>query len=254
MTSGRNVLAVRAYIRARRQDHPGPRTWSDRYAAVFGLAMAAVLLAHPLSLALGTVARQAEPGRIVPGLTLVVLALGAFLAAARTFGPVAVSSADAAWLVLSPLPRRAVLSRSAGILLAVALAAGAAIGFGLLAVLGPDGGLAVAVLTSAVLGMSASAGGMALNVLAQADPGWDRAWPAAVLTLAVLMVLAAVFVPVPGSAAAAVAAALLSRRAWAALTRLPAASVLAASTRAGHLAAGAAGLDPSTLTWIAEDN
>ncbi|RBQ17120.1 hypothetical protein DP939_26970 [Spongiactinospora rosea] len=254
MNADRTVLAVRAYVRSRRQDHPRPRSWSDRYAAVFGLAMAAVLLAHPLSLALGAVARQADPARIVPGLILVVLALGAFLAAARALGPVAVSAADAAWLVLSPLPRRAVLSRSAGILLAVALAAGVAIGFGLLAVLGPESGLAAAVLTSAVLGMSASAGGMALSVLAQADPGWDRAWPAAVLTLVVLVVLAAVFVPVPGSAAAVVAAALLARRAWAALTRLPAASVLAASTRAGHLAAGTAGLDPSTLTWIAEDN
>ncbi|MFI6600421.1 DUF6297 family protein [Nonomuraea sp. NPDC050536] len=50
------------------------------------------------------------------------------------------------------------------------------------------------------------------------------------------------------------ASAVLVRRAWVALGRIPAAALLRASTRAGHAASAAFTLDPGALTWIVEDN
>ncbi|MEV0203135.1 DUF6297 family protein, partial [Nonomuraea sp. NPDC050691] len=53
---------------------------------------------------------------------------------------------------------------------------------------------------------------------------------------------------------AALVAALLVRRAWAALERMPVRAVLAASTRTAHVTRAAVLADPGALTWIAEDN
>ncbi|MDF5751221.1 DUF6297 family protein [Spongiactinospora sp. TRM90649] len=260
MTSGTvrtgvtNVTAVRAQIRAYRRGNIRPRTWSDRYTLLVGLAVAVAVLSQPVMSVLGALAGQADPARVVPGLVLLGLALAGALAAARAVGPVAVSAADAAWLLLSPLPRRAVLSRTGAILLAVALAAGAVLGLGLLGLLGAEGSIVVSVAVATVLGVSATAGGGVLTVLAQADPAWERWWIPLAVALAVLVALAAVFVPVAGGAGTAVAAALLVRRAWTALASMPAAAVLTASTRAGHVATATVGLDPGVLTWIAEEN
>ncbi|MFC7644826.1 DUF6297 family protein [Streptosporangium lutulentum] len=113
---------------------------------------------------------------------------------------------------------------------------------------------------------------MALAVLSQASQTWNS-WLHVVLTavtlLAAVMALsvsgaaqrflvAAATAPVTlGATLAAVTAAtaiLLVRQAWASLSRIPARSVLAASTRAGHVAGAAVLMDPGALTWIAEDN
>ncbi|GAB2912188.1 DUF6297 family protein [Nonomuraea fastidiosa] len=56
------------------------------------------------------------------------------------------------------------------------------------------------------------------------------------------------------AAGAVVGAGLLARHAWRSLDRIPARTLLAASTRAGHVANATTSLDLSTLTWIAEDN
>ncbi|MFG3436487.1 DUF6297 family protein [Nonomuraea sp. NPDC047897] len=272
--------SVRAFVRSRRAR---PAGLLDRYMTVFGVLMAAAVLGNPLSAALAGLAGRMEPARAAAGLALVAVAWAAFVALARVAGPVALPAADAAWLVLSPLDRRGVLARTARVLLATAVVVGAVLGLAALAALGAPDALVWRLVAAVVLGVSATAGTMALAVLGQATPtwnGWLTAVTTALLLVAVLLGVAAMggrawsaFGPVtvvltwPAALAdaspawvaavaggAASAAALLVRRAWSALGHMPARAVLAASTRVGHVATATTTLDPSALTWAAEDN
>ncbi|MEU8206082.1 DUF6297 family protein [Streptosporangium sp. NPDC049046] len=264
------VRSVRAFVGARRG---APVSWLDRYVRLFGLAMLLVVLAQPFSSALASLSRQMDPWRAGAGLALVMLAYAGLLLAARAIGPVALSAADAAWLLLSPLHRRGVLGRTATILLVGSVLAGVALGVGALAVLGAPDLLALRLATAVILGVSASVGGVALTVLAQSSQSWQPWLNAVVVVTALLAAVTALsaasgptrrFVAeianVPAShgavvaALAAVSAALLGWRAWSALAGIPARTVLSASTRAGHVGTAAVGMDPSALTWIAEDN
>ncbi|MEV4242391.1 DUF6297 family protein [Streptosporangium canum] len=263
------VSEVRAFIRSRRRT---PASWLDRYTALFGLAIGAAVLAQPASSALAAVARQADPSRMGAGVALVALVYAGLLAVARAVGPVALPASDAAWLVLSPLDRRGVLGRTARLLLVISVLAGTALGVGLLAVLGAPDQLAVRLVAAVVLGVSAAAGGMALAVLSQSSQTWNSWLHVALVAITVLAGVAALSASGPArrilpsvasapvtlcaalAGVAAVAAALLVRRAWSSLARIPARSLLAASTRAGHVAGAAVGMDPGALTWIAEDN
>ena len=166
------------------------KTWSDRYNAVVGVAVAVMLLAPALSGVLTSLARQVDPSRMGAGIGLVALAYAAYLALARAFGPVATSAADAAWLVLSPLPRRGVLRKTTGILLAVSLLGGLALAVGLLSALGAPDQLTLRLLTAVVLGVSATTGGMAVAVLAQASQGWDSWLLGTIIVVAALAALA----------------------------------------------------------------
>ncbi|GII59795.1 hypothetical protein Pth03_81840 [Planotetraspora thailandica] len=259
-----DVRAVRAFLRSRGR---APVTWSDRYVTVFGLVVAALVLAHPVTSAftsLTAAAGQTDPSQAGAGLALIALAYAGFMRLARTVGPVVLPAADAAWLVLSPLPRRPVLARTALVLVAVSVVAGAALGVALLAVLGGGGHVAVRLALALALGMSATLGGMATAVLAQAHPAWGSRFDAGlllalVLLLVTVLVVAFVMHAPAGLAAAcatacATASAVLVRQAWAALGRIPARSLLAASTRAGRVAAAATLIDPGVLSWIAEDD
>ncbi|NRQ38292.1 hypothetical protein HII36_41670, partial [Nonomuraea sp. NN258] len=196
-------------------------------------------------------------------------ALAGCLMAARAVGPVMVSGPDASWLVLSPLNRRDLLTRTGRRLLLIAAIVGLGVGLGLVAALGAPDQLVWRLLGAFVLGVSATAGGVALAVLAQASQSWHIWLTAALVALLVLAVVAVsgqargalvAVAHAPLSAVGAVAAGaaaiavLLVRRAWTALGEIPTRAVLAASTRAGHLSNAATGLDPSVLTWIAEDN
>ncbi|MFI6498416.1 DUF6297 family protein [Nonomuraea typhae] len=100
--STRDIRGIRALTRAR-----GRMSLSDRYSAVFGLAMLGALLAQPVLDAFAAAQGPVRPDRAGAGLALVALVYAAFLWAARTLGPVVLSAADAAWLLLSPLDRRA---------------------------------------------------------------------------------------------------------------------------------------------------
>ncbi|MEU0570921.1 DUF6297 family protein, partial [Nonomuraea sp. NPDC005983] len=241
----------------------------DRYVVLFALAMAAAVAGHPVSSALAGLAGRVEVAQVGPGVALVVLAYAGFVAAARAAGPVVVTATDAAWLVLSPLDRRGVLGSTGRVLLLVSVVAGAGLGLGLLAVLGAPDQLVWRLVAALVLGVSASAGGMALAVLGQASQSWHAWVTAGLVALLVVAVVAAsgqargvlaavAAAPLPAVAAAASAAVLTStlliRRAWAALARIPSRTILAASTRAGHVATATVTLDPGALTWIAEDN
>ncbi|MFC5750457.1 DUF6297 family protein [Actinomadura rugatobispora] len=233
------------------------RTWTDRYSAAFAFATVAMLLLPMLGAVLSSLARPVDPSRVGAGVALVLLAYAGYLALVRRFGPVATSAADAAWRVLSPLPRRGVLRRTVGVLVAVALASGLILAVGGLSAVGVRDQFALRVLTAGVTGISATVGGMAVAVLAQASPAWDVWLLGVIVALVVLAVLAAVLGTGPpaslaGVPAAAVAAVLV-RLAWAALERVPARSILDASTRAGRVVTAAFLVDPSALSWIAED-
>jgi hypothetical protein len=261
-----SVREVRAFLRSRRRTSA---SLSDRYTSGFMLALLAAVLGRPVAGAVQGLAGQVDPARMGPGVALLALSLAVGLAAARTLGPVTLPASDAAWLVLTPLDRRSVLSRSARVLALVALVAGGLLGLGLAAVLGAPDLLGWRLVGALVLGLSASAGGMALAVLGQASQTW-HAWLSVALVVLLVVAVVAAFGPVraplaavagaPVTAVAAAAsgaalfAALLVRRAWAMLGRMPAGPLLAASTRAGHVATAAVVLDPGALTWIAEDN
>ncbi|RAY16588.1 hypothetical protein DPM19_05490 [Actinomadura craniellae] len=242
--------------------------WTDRYALVFGTTVALLLLAPFVQDALTGLGHQADPVRAGAGLALLGFLYAGYLASARAFGPVALPAADAAWLLLSPLSRRRVLARPALVLLGVAVAGGLALGVSLLAVLGaPPGRTALLVAAALVLGVSATVGGTAVAVLAQAADPWDGWLRLGILAVVVAAVLAALLSgpagrlaqAVPASlgaalvAACAVAAALAVRLAWARLGRIHARDLLAASTRLDRVATATTMLDPGTLTWIAED-
>ncbi|WP_371780475.1 DUF6297 family protein [Streptosporangium subroseum] len=263
------VPVVRAFIRSRGR---APASWLDRYTTLFGLAMLGAVLARPVSSALAAIVHQADPSRTGAGIALITLAYAGLLATARAVGPLAVPAPDAAWLVLSPLDRRGVLGRTARLLLVISVLAGAALGVGVLAVLGAPDQLTIRLVTAVVLGLSAGVGGMALTVLSQSSQAWSSWLHVTLVAITLLAVVTALSAAGParrlltavatapaalGAALAAVAAAtaiLLVRQAWSSLARIPARSVLDASTRAGHVAGAAVGMDPGALTWITEDN
>ena len=258
---------VRTFVRARGR---GRRTWSDRYIALLGAGLLVVVAAPAVGRAVSAVPRDVDPGRAGAGLALIALLLAGALTLARTLGPVAVSAADAAWLVLSPLPRRSVLARTLLVLAVVGAVAGAGVGVALLGALGAPDALPLRLLAAVVLGTSWTLGGMATAVLAQASPSWAGRLSAVLVVLVVAAVAAAVMSLGPGqevlggvasappaawavtACASAVAAAALAGRVWTAVRHMPARAVLDASTRTGD-AANALVLDPGALTWIAED-
>nr|BFE83072.1 hypothetical protein GCM10020093_056730 [Planobispora longispora] len=163
------------------------------------------------------------------------------------------------------------LRRPAGVLLAISVVIGAALGAGLLAVLGAPDHTTVRLSAATVLGVAAATGGMALAVLAQAFRTWD-AWagPVIVTTVALAAVVAllgsgparrflaaaASAPPTLGAALAGIAAALaalLVRLAWTALDRIPARTLLTASAGTGRAAGAAVTMDPEALAWSVED-
>ncbi|WP_182899180.1 DUF6297 family protein [Microbispora sp. H10830] len=257
-----------AYLRARRGR---PATFSDRYTGVFGLLIAAAVLGRPIAEALAGLAHHADPARLGPGLALVAAAYAGFLALARALGPVVLPAADASWLVTSPLPRRAVLSRTALLLLSAAVLAGAALGLTALSVFGAPDQLGVRLTAALVLGVAAGVGGMATAVLGQQSPASDARLQFLITGALSVAVVAAVLGAGPGrrilaavaeapaslgaavAGVASVVAAFLVRQAWAALARIPARRILASSTRTARVTSAATTLDPGMLTWVAED-
>ncbi|GAA3123911.1 DUF6297 family protein [Streptosporangium carneum] len=248
------------------------RSWQDRYAASLSAAVAIAIVGQPLVSVLGALARQADPGRISSGLALVAVAYAGYLTLVRTAGPVVLGAADASWRLLSPLPRRTVLGRTALALLTVSVLGGLVLGVALVAVLGAPDQLSLRLAAALVLGLGAGLGGMAMGVLGQASPAWDGWLRALIAVIVVAAVVLAVLGAGPGrhlpavvagapagpvgvvAGCAAAVTALLVRRAWTALGRVPARAILAASVRAGRVAQAAVVLDPGMLTWVVEDN
>ncbi|MEO3814030.1 DUF6297 family protein [Sphaerisporangium sp. B11E5] len=260
---------ARAYLRSHRGR---PVTWSDRYALVFGLALAVAVFGHPVATAVHGLTAGLDASRLGAGLALVVAAYAGYLALARFLGPVALPAADAAWLVMSPLPRRSVLGRTVMVLLAIAVVIGAGLGLAALSVLGAPDGLVLRLTAALVLGTGAGVGGMAMAVLAQASASWDS-WLQVVIagTLVAAVVVAVlgsgpgrqVLTAVAGAPVAVVSAvaglgvtvaAVLVRQAWGALARIPARRLLSSAARTGRVTSAAVTMDPGALTWAIEDD
>ncbi|TMR22859.1 hypothetical protein ETD85_48835 [Nonomuraea zeae] len=261
-----DIKAVRAYLRSRGRTRA---SLLDQYATGFGLAMVIVILGRPVSGVVSGLAGPVDPARMGAGAALLALGLIGFLASARAAGPVLLPAPDASWLLLSPLHRRRVLGRAGRALAVVAVVAGLVLGLGLVAVLGAPDLFVWRLLGALALGVSVTAGGMALAVLGQASQSWQVWVTATMVGLLVLAVVAvsgqarsvlavAASAPLPALAGAVSGAAVLSgllvRQAWSSLDRIPSRTLLAASTRAGHVANAAVALDPGALAWIAEDN
>ncbi|GAA4523646.1 MULTISPECIES: DUF6297 family protein [Nonomuraea] len=266
MNDATDARLARAFVRSRQRR---PVSLLDRYVSVFMLAIAVAVFGNPVTTAVTGLAGQVDAARMGPGVALVMLALAGFLALGRAAGPVVLPAADASWLLLSGVGRRGLLGRPVRILAVITLAAGALFGLALLTALGAPDQLVWRLLAAVVLGMSASAGGMALAVLGQGSQAWQT-WSTVALVAVLAVAVAAAIGPAreplaavaaapaqalgAAAAGALAAAALLVRHAWTALDRIPAGTLMGAATRARHLTTAATHLDPGALTWAAEDD
>src|SRR5690606_29690438 len=173
-------------------------SWSDRCMAVVGAGRLVVLAAPVVDRAVSALPRDVDPARAGAGLALIARLLAGSLALARAVGPVGVSAADAAWLVLSPLPRRGVLARTLLVLTAVCAVAGAAVGLALLSAFGAPDAPALRLLASVVLGVTWALAGLAAAVLAQALQSREGWLTAALVVLVLVAAAAAVIGAGPG--------------------------------------------------------
>lgn len=281
------VRNVRVFIGRRRH-----RSWLDWYflgfVCVFGLIYLADFLAGPLSrlsAAAGrstgsSAASHAAAAQAVAGTGLVIGVAAGLLLLVQALGPMALSPADASWLLPAPLPRRAVLRRSALTAALLSVVTGGLLGVLTLAMAGPYLRPGAAALPPSWLLLSAAAG--ALCCLA-AVAGQTLAQPHPRARVAVRAVLAAVAVIAMAAAVAAghwtalsdtitsgfgglttsaldsaavialVLAAVAGTAAWLLLRSFPAAVLRADSARAGRTLMAASYLNLPLLSWIAED-
>ncbi|HET9081060.1 MAG TPA: DUF6297 family protein [Trebonia sp.] len=279
-----SAAAVRAFIAKRRR-----RSWVDLYAVGFALLIVAIYSADFLATPLSRLSRsagqaaatQAAATQAVAGAGLVVGVGVGLLLLAQALGPLALSPADASWLLLTPLSRRAILRRSALTVALLATLAGGLLGVLGLAMAGPYLRLARSGLPASWLFLSAVAGAgcflaavagealaqpgrrpraviravcLAVAVAAVAGAVTGERWTA--VTRAVTAVFGGLSTPVFDTAAlsaltlAAVAWLLL----WRQLGSFPAGVLRADSARSGRALLAAQFLNFPLLFWIAEDN
>ena len=277
-----SVAVLRSFVRGRRR-----RPWFDWYFIGFAVVLAVILLsdllAQPFSRLTGS--GGSAQGQAVAGGALVTGAAAGLFLLAQAFGPLALSPADACWLLLSPLDRRDVLRRPTAMTAAVSALAGGVLGVLALAMAGPylrSSARAGAhqmhwawLVLAAVSGAGFFAAAVLAGVLAQPCPRWRSRLRAAAAVVGVAAVVGAVAgqrwtavlravtgrfaglsagvleVPAAVTAGAACAVALLV---WRLLPRFPAGVVRADSARAGRTLMAAAFLNVPLLTWIAEDS
>src|ERR1700761_7608559 len=135
-----SVAAVRSFLGRRRR-----RSWVDWYATGLGLVVAAIYISDFLASPLHRLSGQASQAaathaaalQAVTGAGLVIGAGAGLLLLAQALGPLALSPADASWLLLSPLRRRAVLRRPVLAVAGLTTLAGALLGVLGLAMAGP---------------------------------------------------------------------------------------------------------------------
>ena len=279
-----SVAAVRSFLGRHRR-----RSWVDWYVAGFALLIAAIygadFLASPLSRlsksASHAAATHAAATQAVAGAGLVIGVGMGLLLLAQALGPLALSPADASWLLLTPLGRRAVLRRAALTVAVLTTVAGALLGVLGLAMAGPYLRLAESGLPGSWLFLSAVAGAgcclAAVAAEALAQP-WERPRSvirAACVTIAVVAMAGAVAgerwsavtravtalfggLSTPVFYTAALVALALAAIAWLLLWRrlasFPAGVLRADSARSGRALLAAQFLNFSLLFWIAEDN
>ncbi len=275
-----SVATIRSFV-GRRQIRR--RAWYDWYAMGFGVVLFAILasdvLAEPFS-RLTAAPGASPPAQAVAGAALVVAAAAGLLVLAQTFGPLAISPADASWLLLSPLNRRAVLRRPLTITAALAALAGAVLGVLALAMAGPylpraHHELWAWLILAAIGGAGFFMAAVLTAVLAQPSRRQRARLRAAAATVSAAAVLVGVagrrwsglahtvtagfghisFLTAGVLAAVALATAcgavLMARRL---LPLFPAGVLRDDSVRAGRTRLAASFLNVPLLTWVAEDN
>src|ERR1700733_9527759 len=282
--AGVSVATVRSFLGKHRR-----KSWVDWYVAGFALLIVAIyaanFLASPLSRLSAPASHAAQTHaaatQAVAGAGLVIGVGVGLLLLAQALGPLALSPADASWLLLTPLGRRAVLRRSALAIAVLATLAGALLGVLALAMAGPYLRLSGSGLPGSWLFLSAVAGaGCCLAAVAAEAVAQPRDRPRAViravcLAVAVIAVaggvagerwsaitraVTAVFggLSTPDFAAAALAALCVAAVAWLLLWRqlasFPAGVLRADSARSGRALLAAQYFNFSLLFWIAEDN
>ena len=258
--AGVSVATVRSFLGKHRR-----KSWVDWYVAGFALLIAAIygsdFLATPLSRlskpASHAAQTHAAATQAVAGAGLVIGVGVGLLLLAQALGPLALSPADASWLLLTPLDRRAVLRRSALAIAVLATLAGALLGVLALAMAGPYLRLSGSGLPGSWLFLSAVAGAgccLAVAVVAVAGGVAGERWSA--VTRAVTAVFGGL--STPDFAAAALAALCVAAVAWLLLWRqlasFPAGVLRADSARSGRALLAAQYFNFSLLFWIAEDN
>ena len=284
-----SVAAVRSFIGKRRR-----RSWTDWYSAGFAVLIAGIYLSDILASPLHRLDGQASQAaathaaalQAVTGAGLVIGAGAGLLLLAQALGPLVLSPADSAWLLLTPLSRRGILRRPAFAAAVAATLSGALLGVLALAMAGPylrtalpstgGGSLPGSWLAySAIAGAGCSLAAIATEALVQPRERARSVVRAccgllAVIALAgalagqgsaaVIRTVTAVFggLTTPDFTAAAVAAVALACLAWLLLWRataaFPAAALRADSARSGRAMLAAGVLNFSLLFWIAEDN
>jgi hypothetical protein len=276
-TSATRIATVRSFVRGKRH-----RPWYDWYAIGFGIALALLILSDFLNAPFSRLmAAGGPPAQAAAGAALVIAAAAGLLMLAQVLGPLALSPADASWLLLSPLRRRDVLRRPATTAAVISALAGALLGVLALAMAGPylrhgpRHALWSWLLPSAVSGAGFFAAATLAAMLAQPRPRW-RSWLrvcCAVVSIAAgLGALAGerwtalprhvtgVFADLSTTAilwVMAVAVAIMCAVAlllWRALPRFPAGLLSSDSARAGRTLLAVTFLNVPLLTWIAEDS
>jgi hypothetical protein len=279
-----SVVAVRSFIAKHRR-----RSWVDWYVIGFTLVVVAIyganFLAGPLSRltrsATHAAATHAAATQAVAGSGLVIGIGAGLLLLAQALGPLALSPADASWLLLTPLGRRPVLRRSALVVAVLAALAGALLGVLCLAMAGPYLRLSASGVPGDWLFLSAVAGaGCCLAAVAAEGLAQPLERPRAVIRVACVAVavvaaaggvagmrwtavtraVTAVFggLSTPVFETAAVIALALACVAWLLLWRklasFPAGVLRTDSARSGRTLLAAQFLNFSILFRIAEDN
>jgi hypothetical protein len=274
-----STAAIRSFVRRRRR-----RPWFDWYSTGFATVLAVILasdvLAEPFR-RLTAPPGSSAPAQAVAGAALVIGAAAGLLATTQAFGPLALSPADASWLLLSPVDRRDVLRRPTLMAAALAAFAGGVLGALALAMAGPylrhEGHgvpwawLVLATLSGAGFFLAAVLGA----VLVQPRKRWRFRLRAACATVSVAAAGCAVagerwsamargvtgaFTRVSTgtldmTAAVAVAAACTAGLfVWRMLPRFPAAVLRAESARSSTALMAASFANLPLLTWMAEDS
>src|SRR3984885_7455476 len=135
-----SVATVRSFLGKHRR-----KSWVDWYVAGFALLIVAIyaanFLASPLSRLSAPASHAAQTHaaatQAVAGAGLVIGVGVGLLLLAQALGPLALSPADASWLLLTPLARRQVLRRAAFSVALLATVTGALLGVLGLAMAGP---------------------------------------------------------------------------------------------------------------------
>lgn len=246
------TAAARRYIRFRTRGRAGTG-WTDRYLVVAAVVIVGALALAPIR-AIAHALSTSEPRPLAPGLLLAAICTCAFMGAMRWLGPVVLPANDVHWLLLSPLPRGAVLRRPA--LPTFFLGTASAAGLAALSVLGARDHLPARMALAPLLGAGLALAGWAVALHAQRSPGLR--WTVSLAGLAAAPVLLLTRAPLPlnasGTLATLVFAVLLGFAGFRALQRFPARAVVAASQRLGTAVHATVGLQPSDFTRAAEDS